>query len=34
MVIVNQAGLVELVNTQTEELFGYLRQGLSGNPRT
>jgi PAS domain S-box-containing protein len=32
MVMVNQAGLIELVNAQTEHLFGYGRKELLGQP--
>ena len=32
MVIVNQDGLIQLVNTQTEMLFGYSRQEILGQP--
>ena len=32
MVIVDQQGRIALVNTQTEQLFGYLRQELLGQP--
>ncbi|HKV06256.1 MAG TPA: PAS domain S-box protein [Candidatus Acidoferrales bacterium] len=32
MVIVNQEGDIQLVNTQTEKLFGYSRQELLGQP--
>ncbi|HVA40242.1 MAG TPA: PAS domain S-box protein, partial [Candidatus Binataceae bacterium] len=32
MVIINQAGLVEMVNVQTERVFGYTRDELLGKP--
>lgn len=32
MIIVNQAGLIQLVNTQAEQLFGYRRDELLGQP--
>src|SRR5664279_6290445 len=32
MVIVNQAGSIVLVNTQTERLFGFSREELLGKP--
>lgn len=32
MVMVNRDGLIELVNTQTERVFGYTRQELLGQP--
>jgi protein-histidine pros-kinase len=32
MVIVNQAGTIVLVNSQTEKLFGYTRQEILGQP--
>jgi protein-histidine pros-kinase len=32
MVIVNQAGRIVLVNSQTEKLFGYTREALLGQP--
>ncbi|HEY2546684.1 MAG TPA: PAS domain S-box protein [Candidatus Acidoferrum sp.] len=32
MVIVNPAGEIQLVNTQTEKLFGYARQEMLGQP--
>jgi PAS domain S-box-containing protein len=32
MVITNQAGMIQLVNTQTETLFGYPRQEILGQP--
>ncbi len=32
MVIVNELGFIELVNTQTEKLFGYTRAELLGQP--
>ena len=32
MVIVNQAGVIQFVNAQTEKLFGYSRQEILGRP--
>jgi PAS domain S-box-containing protein len=32
MVMINAAGLIEMVNTQTERLFGYTRAELLGHP--
>src|SRR6185503_4789412 len=32
MVIVNQAGMIVLVNAQTESMFGYSREELLGQP--
>ena len=34
MVVVNEAGDIQLVNAQTEELFGYAREELLGQPVT
>jgi PAS domain S-box-containing protein len=32
MIMINEAGIITLVNTQTEKLFGYRREELQGRP--
>ena len=32
MVIANEKGIIEIVNTQAEKLFGYTRQEMMGKP--